>query len=141
MKRAVYIGIALIVVGLCAAGIIDWRKYFYGARGAAYRAKRQATEDLQGAPAKGLEAAKICRRNLQQIQAAKREVVKAKGILPGGVIEWNDVYAALAKQGVKTQIRCPAGGKYTLNKDGTNATCSIGANGTPDPADDHVFRD
>ena len=113
----------------------------YIIRGEADRAKREVGIDLKGPKARGVGAARACQKNLQIIQSAKREVVKRKGVEAGGRISWDNVNDVLKERGYQVPIRCPSGGRYQLHGIDVNCRCSIGANGTADPADDHIYRD
>jgi len=139
----VAVSVAAIVALLFLFGILKPKDVQYRAESIYYKAKGEV-DRAAGAPIRGEkdpQSAAICRRNLQLIMAAKRTVAAAKGIPGGQGVTWDDVTAELGRKKIKTPLRCPGGGSYTLMPVGTNCVCSIGANNTPSTEDDHLYRD
>ncbi len=93
-------------------------------------------QDLMGdAPMDEEQAAETCRQNLRRIESAKRAVASRVGVAAGSV-SWDRV---LQEMGGQMPV-CPKGGSYTLGTLELLPKCSIGANGTPDPKDDHLIK-
>jgi hypothetical protein len=149
-RKLVFLAIVLGIVGAFAFGFIDrdqvarWAAHFY-------LVGRHEVAQISAAnpPAGATEAARICRQNLDRIQAAKRRIAESRGTAVGAVT-WEEVLAVMypekARRGITPALvqelmpRCPAGGTYTLGNLQDLARCSIGTNNNMDPADDHIIR-
>jgi hypothetical protein len=149
VKRKIII---LAIVGVLAAlllGIVDreqlgiWAEHFY------LMGRHEMSKVGRPAPTGNLEYARICRENLDRIQAAKRKIAEMRGTTVGAVT-WEEVIAVMypdkARRGLTPALveqlkpRCPAGGTYTLGNIQDLPKCSIGSNNNTDPNDDHLIR-
>ena len=81
------------------------------------------------------QMAEHCRQNLRRIESAKRAIASRTGVAVGAV-SWD----AVVKELGGAMPKCLKGGAYSLGSLEHLPTCSIGANGTPDPGDDHQIR-
>ncbi len=149
MKRVVKF---LILAAILAASAMfalgggggDWRRTLGIARTHASNAAHRAgvsVENLQlpgGSPAGGdaIECARQCRENLSRIHTAKAAIRSKTGIEVRDV-SWD---AILKEMGGGSIPRCPCGGTYKPGTMQERPTCSIGANGTTDRADDHAIN-
>lgn len=129
-----------LVVGYFAAPdwVLDWfRNVRTRAGNIAYRIERSVA-GKPGDRARAIELARQCRAMLRRIESAKRACAQRRLYNPGDTVPWDEV---LKEMGLKEIPRCPAGGEYILGTIGDHVKCTIGANGTPDPADDHIVND
>lgn len=150
MKRKLII-VAIIggVVAAIALGIVDreqlrmWAEHIY------LVGRYEASKVGQQNPTGNLEHARICRENLDRIQAAKRKIAEMRSTTVGAVT-WEEVIAVMYPDKVRRGLnpalveqlkpRCPAGGTYTLGNIQDLPKCSIGSNNNTDPNDDHLIR-
>lgn len=134
--------IVIVVVAVLGAG---W--YFFMADESGKREARKAVYDVKhqakkAAGAMSVDTAKLhdpraaaqCRENIKRIESAKRRVAQERGIAVGEV-----PFDAVVQQMGGALPKCPSGGNYQINPLGTMVRCTIGANGTKDPNDDHLI--
>jgi len=115
-------------------GDIRWR--VLGVRVGVRREFRKVMEAGEATP-EDIEKAKACRDMLHRIMRAKRAAEERKGYA-GATVTWDDI---LHLMNLKEIPVCPAGGTYHINPPLQVPSCSIGNNGTVDPADDHIILD
>ncbi len=148
-RKIVMIAIAGVVVALFAFGFLDreqlviWGQHFY------LVGRHEASKIGKTNPLGNLEHARICRENLDRIQAAKRKIAEMRSTTVGAVT-WEEVLAVMypdkARRGLSPALvqqlmpKCPAGGTYTLGNIQDLPKCSIGTNNNTDPNDDHLIR-
>ena len=146
MSRLVTI---LVIVGLAGGGV--WYFFF-----ATPRQKHEAKilEEIAVSKAKNLpkaasniktagsssgpvaiQNARACRENLALIQSSKRRAEQDLGI-PTGEVPLSAILKVMQRT---TLPRCPDGGDYIIGPVNTNVRCTIGANGTAKPDDDHML--
>ena len=82
------------------------------------------------------ECAGKCRAILTRVHSAKLGL-RSKTGLEVRDSSWD---AVLKEMGERVIPRCPCGGSYILNTMQDLPTCSYGANGTTDMADDHAIK-
>jgi len=142
IKRAILIAIVLGVVWAGATGKFDWRRMLGIGRTYAGNAVQAV-----GVPAGGLsnygnaapnnpECAGKCRTMLARIHSAKLALRSKSGV----EVRDSSWDAVLKEMGERSIPNCPCGGKYILNTMQDLPTCSFGANGTTDTADDHAIK-
>lgn len=135
--------LALLAI-LFLGGGGDWRRTLGIARTHASNAAHRvgvSTEALQsagGVPASGdaIACARTCRENLSRIHSAKAAIRSKSGGIEVRDVSWD---AILKEMGAGAIPRCPCGGSYRQGTMQERPTCSIGANGTTDKADDHAI--
>lgn len=71
--------------------------------------------------------ANTCIENLKQIEAAKQMFGAEKGRKNGDVVNDSDIFGPLLY--LRQKPACSAGGTISLNVIGTNASCSLAADG------------
>ncbi len=141
--------VAVLVVIAVAAGIIDPRSLrqrlpdsesISDLKTRAQREKVKLEAEAArlaatGPSANEVQMAEQCRQNLRRIESAKRAIATRTGVAVGAV-SWDSVLKELG--GVMP--KCPKAGTYSLRSLEQLPTCSVGANGTPEPGDDHQIR-
>ncbi len=148
-RKLIIVGVVAIVAGAIFLGIIDRQQLTIWAEHLYLTGRYQASKISAPNPTGNIEHARICRTNLDRIQAAKRKIAESRSTAVGAVT-WEEVLAVMypdkfrrgANPAVVQQLmpRCPAGGTYTLGNIQDLPKCSIGSNNNTDPNDDHLIR-
>lgn len=87
-----------------------------------------------GSPEQRIREAEQCRENLRTIDRAKSAWARAHNKVYGEMVHEDDLLPYLPSANV---LKCPTGGRYTLNNYGTLPSCSISVNSTPDITEDN----
>jgi hypothetical protein len=140
----------LVIVGLAGGGV--WYFFFatprqkHGAKIAkevlVSKAKHlpEAASNIKTAGSSSgpvaIQNARTCRENLALIQSSKRKAEQDLAIGAGEV----PLSAILKVMQRPTLPRCPDGGDYIIGPVNTDVRCTIGANGTAKPDDDHILK-
>ena len=138
MKKVIkFLVIVAVLVGAAAA----WFTNTGNIQSVVFRAKGRVKSEAKKMSRKttptdqGIQEAKQCRQMLERIQNAKRRAEERTGV-SGATVTWAEV---LPLMNMKSIPQCPSGGEYQLNPALQCPSCSIGGNGTVDPADDHII--
>jgi hypothetical protein len=136
LKVLIVLGVLIGVVGAFATNMIDRKRTWAWVRHYFYKGRSIAAEATTIRPPalKDVEAARICRQNLENIERAKRKVAQQKG-MAAGTLTWVDIMGELPGGRIP---KCPAGGEYRLNDIGMMPQCTIAGNQTPGREDDHI---
>jgi hypothetical protein len=137
-----------VLLALFTTGVLNWdttegwiRHYFFRAKGVAQNLGNTG-------PVGDTNLARLCRQNLERIQAAKRKAAFDRG-QQVGVVTWEEVLRQLPEvpkrrltpaEYDKFVPHCPAGGTYILGTLEEVPRCSIGGQNTLSLEDDHVIR-
>ncbi|MCX7625130.1 MAG: hypothetical protein N2Z21_02825 [Candidatus Sumerlaeaceae bacterium] len=138
-----------IIMGALALGFVDSEQLRIWAGHLYLVGRYEASKLAQQNPLGNIEHARICRGNLDRLQAAKRKIAEMRSTAVGAVT-WEEVIAVMypdkVRRGVTPALveqlkpRCPSGGTYTLGNIQDLPKCSIGSNNNTDPNDDHLIR-
>lgn len=148
-RKVILIVIAAVAGGAMFFGIVDRERLAIWAEHLYLTGRYQASKIGAPNPTGNIEHARLCRENLDRIQAAKRKIAESRSTAVGAVT-WEEVLAVMypdrVRRGVNSAViqqlmpRCPAGGTYTLGNIQDLPKCSIGSNNNTDPNDDHLIR-
>ncbi len=82
--------------------------------------------------------ARTCQGNLEQIQSAKEQWAMTTHAAKSATPASDDLYGP--ELYIKHAPQCPARGVYSIGEVGSDPTCSVSQNGTPETSDDHVLQ-
>ncbi|HQH12058.1 MAG TPA: hypothetical protein PLS31_06465 [Candidatus Sumerlaeota bacterium] len=138
MAKVIKILIAAVVI---IGAVFVWTQNVGDIQGKVMGAKAQAKKKAREIQRAGettpeeIEKAKQCRDMLVRIAQAKRAAEERKGVAVANTT-WQEILPFLKMNDIP---KCPSGGTYHINPAVQAPTCSIGGNGTVDPADDHII--
>lgn len=142
-----FVIVGAVVVALFTYGVLDWDRTVGWIRHYFFRAKGVASTLGNTGPAGDVNIARLCRQNLNRIQAAKRKAAFERG-QQVGAITWEEILRQMPDvpkrrltpaEFDKYVPHCPAGGTYTLGTLEEVPRCSIGGQGTLSLEDDHII--
>ncbi len=137
-KVFLFLFVVVVLLAAWALGILKPSELKTQTKNAISNTKREATQFVtEGGTLSGnaIDCANACRGNLRRIESAKRSL-HSRGMFATGSVSWDAVVKEMGGKAPK----CPCGGTYRLGTLEMLPTCSISANGTAAPDDDHIIK-